>query len=121
MQTLEKLDVKNGLLTAADVLAAESSRFVAGAIAIEPQSTPQRSSARSHYATHTRPLNISMSATPLHDIWDAAASQPFTPGVSKEAQFQIGFTLLLFAVICSGVFGLSKSLPPTDPIALVEC
>jgi hypothetical protein len=49
-----------------------------------------------------------MSATPLKDIWDAAASQPFTPGVSKEAQFQIGFTLLLFAFLCSGVFGLSK-------------
>jgi hypothetical protein len=50
-----------------------------------------------------------MSATPLHDIW-SAANQPFTPGVSKEAQFQVGFALLLFALICTGLFGLSMSM-----------
>ena len=48
-----------------------------------------------------------MSATPLHDLWEASASQPFAPIVSKEAQFNVGFTLLLFAIVCSGLFGLS--------------
>lgn len=49
-----------------------------------------------------------MSASPLKDIWDASASQPFSPTVSKSAQFNIAFTLLLFAFICTGLFGLSE-------------
>ena len=51
-----------------------------------------------------------MSATPLKDIWDASVSQPFNPTVGKESQFNVGFTLLLFAVICTSLFGLSKSM-----------
>ncbi len=49
-------------------------------------------------------------ATPLHDIWDASASEPFQPGVSKSAQFNVAFTLLLFALICSGLFGLNNTI-----------
>ena len=43
----------------------------------------------------------------LASIWEASASQPFEPAVSKEQQFSVGFTLLLFALICSSIFGLS--------------
>ena len=46
----------------------------------------------------------------LNDIWEASASQPFEPAVSKEQQFSVGFTLLLFALICSSLFGLSMQL-----------
>ena len=48
-------------------------------------------------------------STPLHDIWEASASQPFEPAVSKDQHFNLGFTLLLFAIICTGLFGLSIS------------
>ena len=44
----------------------------------------------------------------LIDIWEASASQPFEPAVAKEQQFSVGFTLLLFALICSSLFGLSE-------------
>jgi cell cycle checkpoint protein len=50
-----------------------------------------------------------MSATPLKDIWDASVSQPFNPTVGKASQFNVGFTLLLFAFICTSLFGLSKN------------
>ena len=45
----------------------------------------------------------------LNDIWEASAGQPFEPSVSKEQQFTVAFTLLLFALICSSLFGLSMS------------
>lgn len=52
-----------------------------------------------------------MSATPLKDIWDASASEPFAPLVAKDSQFNVAFTLLLFAFICTALFGLSKIDP----------
>lgn len=36
-------------------------------------------------------------STPLLDVWEAAASSPFYPTVSKGQQFTVGFLLL---VIC---------------------
>lgn len=48
-----------------------------------------------------------MSATPLHDIWEASASQPFEPTVGKNTQFRVGFALLLIALVLTGLFGLS--------------
>lgn len=48
-----------------------------------------------------------MSATPLHDIWEASASQPFEPSIGKNSQFTVGFTLLFAAVLLTGLFGLS--------------
>ncbi|KAK5163782.1 uncharacterized protein LTR77_010456 [Saxophila tyrrhenica] len=51
-----------------------------------------------------------MSATPLHDLWEASASQPFQPTVGKDAQLQIGFTLLFLGLIFAGLFGLNNSL-----------
>lgn len=57
-----------------------------------------------------------MSATPLHDLWEAAVSQPFSPSIDKNAQFAVGFTLLLIALVLSGLFGLSTSTqPPQHP------
>ncbi|KAK5109412.1 hypothetical protein LTR62_007078 [Meristemomyces frigidus] len=53
-----------------------------------------------------------MSASPLHDIWEASASQPFRPTIGKGAQFTVGFTLLLIALVLSGLFDNSlKNLP----------
>lgn len=43
----------------------------------------------------------------LQSIWEASASQPFEPSVSKSQHFSVGFTLVLFALICSSLFGLS--------------
>ena len=58
--------------------------------------------------THTRNLfNTSMSSTPLQSLWDASASQPFTPTISKEQQFTVGFTLLFAALVLTGLFGMS--------------
>jgi len=55
----------------------------------------------------------SMSATPLHDIWEASSSQPFLPSIPKGLQFPIAFTLLFIAVLLTGLFGLS--MPNPDP------
>jgi hypothetical protein len=48
-----------------------------------------------------------MSSTPLQSLWDASASQPFTPTISKEQQFTVGFTLLFAALVLTGLFGMS--------------
>lgn len=32
---------------------------------------------------------------PLLEIWEASSAQPFYPAVSKDAQFTVGFALLL--------------------------
>ncbi|KAF2765476.1 hypothetical protein EJ03DRAFT_280040 [Teratosphaeria nubilosa] len=51
-----------------------------------------------------------MSATPLRDLWEASADQPFQPTVSKDSQFAVAFTLLLAALVLTGLFGLNNSL-----------
>jgi hypothetical protein len=56
---------------------------------------------------HAHYLNTSMSSTPLQSLWDASASQPFTPAISKEQQFTVGFTLLFAALVLTGLFGMS--------------
>lgn len=33
-------------------------------------------------------------SSPLLDVWDAAAAQPFHPAVGKDTQFTVGFVLL---------------------------
>lgn len=47
----------------------------------------------------------------LYEVWEAAASSPFNPSLSKDNQLTVGFTLLLIGVIFTGLFGLSRSLP----------
>nr|POF17095.1 hypothetical protein CFP56_57910 [Quercus suber] len=56
-------------------------------------------------------IHSSMSATPLHDIWEASAGQPFTPSIGKDSQFAIGAVLLLSAFFLTALFGLSKCTP----------
>jgi hypothetical protein len=55
----------------------------------------------------------SMSSTPLQQLWDASASQPFAPTISKDQQFTVGFVLLFAALVLTGLFGMSmpRSLP----------
>ncbi|KAB2580914.1 hypothetical protein DBV05_g563 [Lasiodiplodia theobromae] len=47
---------------------------------------------------------------PLLEIWEASSAQPFYPAVSKDAQFTVGFALLLAAFILTGIFGLTRSI-----------
>jgi cell cycle checkpoint protein len=55
-----------------------------------------------------------MSAAPLLKVWEASSSQPFQPTVGKDAQFNVGFTLILFSFICASLFGLSMSIVLID-------
>jgi len=48
-----------------------------------------------------------MSSTPLQQLWDASASQPFAPTISKDQQFTVGFVLLFAALVLTGLFGMS--------------
>jgi hypothetical protein len=43
-------------------------------------------------AHHTR------MSSPLLDVWEAAAGSPFHPGVGKNTQFTVGFSLLLLCM-----------------------
>ncbi|KAL2350374.1 hypothetical protein BJ546DRAFT_444153 [Cryomyces antarcticus] len=51
-----------------------------------------------------------MSSSPLLELWEAAAANPYQPTISKNNQFTVGFTLLLLGVILTGLFGLNRSL-----------
>ncbi|KAF2246619.1 hypothetical protein BU26DRAFT_50149 [Trematosphaeria pertusa] len=48
-------------------------------------------------------------SSPLLDVWEAASASPFHPPVSKDAQFAVGFVLLLFSLVLAGVFSLNRS------------
>lgn len=39
-----------------------------------------------------------MSVRPLHDLWEAAAGQPYEPSVSKDSQFTLGISLLFIGI-----------------------
>ncbi|RDH37008.1 hypothetical protein BDQ94DRAFT_104601 [Aspergillus welwitschiae] len=45
----------------------------------------------------------------LNEAWQAASASPYTPPVSKDNQFLVGFSLLLAAFILTGLFGLNRS------------
>ncbi|KAI2822867.1 hypothetical protein CBS115989_1897 [Aspergillus niger] len=45
----------------------------------------------------------------LNEVWQAASASPYTPPVSKDSQFLVGFSLLLAAFILTGLFGLNRS------------
>lgn len=49
-----------------------------------------------------------MSSASLQEIWDASASQSFSPSIAKPQQFAVGFGLLFAALVFTGLFGLSK-------------
>ena len=46
----------------------------------------------------------------LHEVWEAAAGNPFQPSVSKDYQFTLGFSLLLAGVVLTILFGLNRSI-----------
>ncbi|KAF2677538.1 hypothetical protein K458DRAFT_319323 [Lentithecium fluviatile CBS 122367] len=48
-------------------------------------------------------------STPLLNVWEAAASSPFYPPVSKNQQFTFGFLLLLISLVLVTVFSLNRS------------
>lgn len=50
----------------------------------------------------------------LQEVWDAASGSSFTPAVSKENQFTVGSLLLLFALVLTGLFGLSTKSAETS-------
>ncbi|KAF2758739.1 hypothetical protein EJ05DRAFT_500258 [Pseudovirgaria hyperparasitica] len=49
-------------------------------------------------------------SSPLKQIWDAAAANPYQPAVGKDSQFTVGFALLLTGLILTGIFGLNRSM-----------
>ncbi|KAF2637427.1 hypothetical protein P280DRAFT_407103 [Massarina eburnea CBS 473.64] len=48
-------------------------------------------------------------STPLLDVWEAAAAEPFRPYISKDSEFFFAFSLLLFSLLLTGVFSLNRS------------
>ncbi|PVI08403.1 hypothetical protein DM02DRAFT_647770 [Periconia macrospinosa] len=48
-------------------------------------------------------------SNPLLDVWEAASASPFHPIVSKDNEFVLGFSLLLFSLFIGGVFSLNRS------------
>jgi hypothetical protein len=49
---------------------------------------------------------------PLLNVWEAAASSPFSPGIGKNTQFTVGFVLL--AICTSGASGARVELYAND-------
>ncbi|KAL5340823.1 repair protein Rad1/Rec1/Rad17-domain-containing protein [Aspergillus crustosus] len=45
----------------------------------------------------------------LNQVWEAASASPYTPIISKDSQFTVGFTLLLLALFLTILFGLNRS------------
>jgi hypothetical protein len=38
-------------------------------------------------------------SSPLVDVWEAAASSPFSPAIGKNTQFTVGFVLLAICML----------------------
>ncbi|KAG9188584.1 hypothetical protein G6011_07289 [Alternaria panax] len=53
------------------------------------------------------PVNMS---SPLADVWEAAASSPFSPAIGKNTQFTVGFVLLAISLVLTTLFGMNRSL-----------
>ncbi|OQD72954.1 hypothetical protein PENDEC_c018G02174 [Penicillium decumbens] len=45
----------------------------------------------------------------LNQVWEASSTTPFSPLVSKDNQFTVGFNLLVLAILLTGFFGLNRS------------
>lgn len=41
-------------------------------------------------------------SSPLLDVWEAAASSPFSPSIGKNTQFTVGFVLLSICMSGAG-------------------
>lgn len=46
----------------------------------------------------------------LHQVWESASGNPFSPTIGKGSHFLVGFSLLTIGLLLSGLFGLSKLL-----------
>ena len=61
--------------------------------------------AKGHQSSFTRetqdPLNCPYTnmSSPLVDVWEAAASSPFSPAIGKNTQFTVGFVLLAMCML----------------------
>ncbi|KAL1795051.1 hypothetical protein ACET3X_006867 [Alternaria dauci] len=49
-------------------------------------------------------------SSPLVDVWEAAASSPFSPAIGKDTQFTVGFVLLATSLVLTTLFGMNRSL-----------
>ncbi|RII07706.1 hypothetical protein CUC08_Gglean008681 [Alternaria sp. MG1] len=51
-------------------------------------------------------------SSPLVDVWEAAASSPFSPAIGKNTQFTVGFVLLAIyrSLVNLPVLGVPASL-----------
>ncbi|KAL3425054.1 DNA repair protein [Phlyctema vagabunda] len=45
----------------------------------------------------------------LHQVWESAVGNPFTPTIGKDNQFFVGFSLLALGILLTGLFGLNRS------------
>ena len=45
--------------------------------------------------------------SPLQEVWEAAAGNPFVPTIGKDIQFYVGISLLTIGALLAGFFGLS--------------
>ncbi|KAH7394451.1 hypothetical protein BKA66DRAFT_300718 [Pyrenochaeta sp. MPI-SDFR-AT-0127] len=48
-------------------------------------------------------------SSPLLDVWEAAASSPFSPAIGKNTQFTVGFVLLSLSLVLTTIFGLNRT------------
>ncbi|KAH8679786.1 hypothetical protein BGZ60DRAFT_369681 [Tricladium varicosporioides] len=46
----------------------------------------------------------------LHQVWESASGNPFTPTIGKGSHFLVGFSLLTIGLLLSGLFGLNRSV-----------
>ncbi|KAH5558571.1 dolichyl-diphosphooligosaccharide-protein glycosyltransferase subunit OST5 [Parastagonospora nodorum SN15] len=49
-------------------------------------------------------------SSPLLDVWEAAAASPYQPGIGKNTQFTVGFTLLFLSLVLGTIFSLNRSV-----------
>jgi cell cycle checkpoint protein len=55
-------------------------------------------------------FRLAIALMSLNELWEASSATPYFPLISKNNQFVAGFTLLLTALVVTGLFGLNRSL-----------
>ncbi|KAF1851510.1 uncharacterized protein K460DRAFT_36151 [Cucurbitaria berberidis CBS 394.84] len=60
-----------------------------------------------NHASIAHPYSMS---SPLVDVWEAAASSPFSPTIGKNTQFTVGFLLLFASLVLTTIFSLNRSV-----------
>ncbi|KAF1954659.1 hypothetical protein CC80DRAFT_123711 [Byssothecium circinans] len=49
-------------------------------------------------------------SNPLLDVWEASAASPYHPAISKDWEFFVASSLLVFSLVLAGVFSLNRSI-----------